>query len=77
VARLSDRNILIKKSKILDLLDQINDRIVVRFFDVDSDKLLDKKIQVLSDLVSGKKPAEIDGYYLILENYPDRDQHWD
>lgn len=72
-----DRLILLKKAKIMDLLDQINDRVVGQFFNLNSNRMLDKKIQVLSDLISGKQPAEIDGYYSILEDYPKQGQLWD
>ena len=36
-------------------------------FDPDSDKMIDKKIDVLQKIVEGKNPVDIDGYEDILE----------
>ena len=63
-----------KKIKILELLSQVYDP-MLDFFDVDSDKMLDEKIEVLTDLVSGKTIAEIPKFYEVLELYPD--EMWD
>lgn len=41
------------------------------FFDLNSNKMLDKKIEVLEKLKSGMTPGEIgDDYFLILEKMP-------
>ncbi len=44
--------------------------LINKFFDISSKRNLDKKIEVLEQVVAGKTPKEIDGYYDILENYP-------
>ena len=44
------------------------------FFDIDSDKMLYEKIQVLTDLKNGKTISEIPKFYEILELYPDENE---
>lgn len=66
-----------KKMKILDLLMKTNDELVLRFFDNESDLLLDEKIDVLTSLSKGELPKDIPNYYEILELYPKDDQLWD
>ena len=70
----------IKKLKLIDKLwleVSQEDNLVKRFFDVDSEKMLDKKIRVLKALKDGKSPGEIDGFYDVLEKYPkDKNVHW-
>lgn len=58
-----------KKIKILELLTKI-DEPMLEFFDVNSDKMLDEKIKVLTDLKNGKTIADIPNFYDILELYP-------
>lgn len=58
-----------KKLQILELLSQVYDP-MLEFFDVDSNRLLDLKIQVLTDLKNGKSINEIPRFYDILEKYP-------
>ena len=53
------------------------DKLIRDFFDLESDKLLDEKIQVLTDIMNGKKPSEIPNYYDILELYPKDGTFWD
>lgn len=54
---------------------------LTQFFDLDSDKLLDEKIEVLTALKEGKQIADIPNFYDILELYPKgedgTDTHWD
>lgn len=59
-----------KKIKIMMLLSEIYEPMLVRFFDMDSDKMLDLKISVLTDLKNGKSIADIPNFYDILELYP-------
>lgn len=59
-----------------ELLEQVNDPMVHRFFDLDSEELLDEKIEVLKALIDGKPPESITNYYKVLELMP-KDQHWD
>ena len=66
-----------KMIKIFELLAKVNDRIFEQYFDVESEKLLDEKIEVLTALANGKKPDEIPNYYEVLELYPKDDEIWD
>ena len=65
-----------KLMKVHALLAEVSDVLVDRFFDADSEELLDEKIEVLTALKNGKKPEEIPKYYTILEKFTP-DQHWD
>ena len=69
-----------KKIKIMGLLSEMYDPLL-DFFDIDSDKMLDEKIQVLTDLKNGKTIAEIPNFYDVLENYPENTENeiilWD
>ena len=65
-----------KKLKIMDLLFEIDDPIFKQFFDLESDKMLDEKIEVLTALKSGKPLSEIPNYYGVLELYNDKTM-WD
>lgn len=55
----------------------VNDRLVAKFFDLDSEKQLDLKIEVLTQLKNGVPPKDIPEYYSILELYPADDADWD
>ena len=50
---------------------------MIQFFDLDSDELLDEKIEVLTALKEGKQISEIPNFYDILELYPKDGEHWD
>ena len=65
-----------KLMKVHQLLTEVSDVLVDRFFDLDSENLLDEEIEVLTALKNGKKPEEIPKYYAILEKFTP-DQHWD
>lgn len=65
-----------KQLEIMDLLFEVDDPIFKQFFDVDSDKMLDEKIEVLKQLKKGKAPADIPQYYEVLELYPHKEM-WD
>lgn len=71
-----DENLIAKKEKIFDLLLDVDDDLIRRYFDIDSDELLDEKIEVLTDLKSGKTIDEIPKYYDILELLP-QEGIWD
>lgn len=62
--------------KINTLLIEVDDEFL-RFFDTSSTKMLDEKIQVLTDLKNGKTISEIPNFYDILELYPGDNVHWD
>lgn len=66
-----------KMLKIFELLPQVDDLLIDKFLDIESDKMLDEKIEVLTALASGKKPSEISNYYDILELLPKDGQIWD
>ena len=66
-----------KMLKIFELLAKVDDLLINKFFDIESDKMLDEKIEVLTALANGKKPSEIPKYYDILELYPKDGQIWD
>lgn len=65
-----------KKLLIMDLLFEIDDHIFKQFFDIESDEMLDKKVEVLEKLKNGIQPADIPEYYEVLELYPE-DEIWD
>ncbi len=48
-----------------------------KFFDLNSDELLDEKIEVLTALKEGKTISDIPNFYKILELYPKDNTHWD
>ena len=73
---MTEREHIEKKSKILDLLFEVDNYEVSQFFDVDSDKMLDDKIEVLEALKKGKPIAEIPKFYDVLELYP-HNEMWD
>ena len=67
-----------KHLRINRLLIEVSDLIVNKFFDSDSNEMLDEKIEVLEKLKKGIPPSEIPNYYKILELYPkDNESTWD
>lgn len=66
-----------KKYQINNLLMEITFPPFEQFFDLDSDELLDEKIEVLTALKEGRPISEIPRFYDILELYPKDDTHWD
>ena len=73
---MTDRELIEKKTKILDLLFEVDCLEVDRFFDEESDKMLDEKIEVLTALKEGKTIGEIPNFYDILELMP-KEGIWD
>lgn len=69
-------NVIEKLQKIKELYLEIDDELFIQFFDLDSTKMIDLKIEVMEQLAAGKKPSEIADYYKILELYPNN-EHWD
>ena len=65
-----------EKIKVMELLSEVYDPLL-EFFDLESNRLLDLKIQVLTDLKNGKTIAEIPRFYDILEKYPAEGEIWD
>ena len=66
-----------KMVQIHALLEDVDDLLVVQFFDFNSEKMLDLKIKVLTQLKNGVPPADIPEYYSILELYPQNGDKWD
>ena len=48
----------------------------MKYFNLDSDELLDEKIEVLTQIKEGKTIAEIHNFYKVLEDLPEDDM-WD
>ena len=65
-----------KKIKILELLAVVSDPFL-QFFDIDSDEMLDDKIEVLTALKEGKSISEIPKFYDVLELYLPEGTMWD
>lgn len=75
---MNERELIEKKSRIMDLLFEVDNYEVRQFFDVDSDKMLDEKIEVLTALKDGKTIAEIPKFYDVLELMPKGENNlWD
>lgn len=66
-----------KKLKIMQLVNEVDDYLIRQFFDVESDELLDEKIEVLTALKDETVPDDIPKYYDVLELMPDDETHWD
>ena len=72
-----DRETIEQKEKILNLLFDVDCYEVSKFFDTESDKMLDDKIEVLTALKNGKTIGEIPKFYKILELMPKNGDIWD
>lgn len=48
----------------------------MKYFNLDSDELLDEKIEVLTQIKEGKTIEEIPNFYKVLEDLPEDDM-WD
>lgn len=68
-----------KKIQVMELHAEVmmDDILVAKFFDLESDEQLDLKIKVLTQLKNGVPPKDIPEYYSILELYPADDHNWD
>lgn len=65
-----------KKIQIMDLLSCAIGIPEMKYFNLDSDELLDEKIEVLTQIKEGKTIAEIPNFYKVLEDLPEDDM-WD
>ncbi len=63
--------------KLFELYPKFDNMLINKFFDFESEKMLDEKIQVFKALASGKKESEIPKFYDVLELYPKDGQIWD
>jgi len=63
--------VLDKKIKITDMYFQLlHDQLIYKYFDIDSDKMLDEKIEVFQRLLNGEKRGNIENFFKILEKAP-------
>ena len=75
---MTDRELIEKRVKVRELFFEVDfPPMLTQFFDLDSDRLLDEKIEVLTALKEGKQISEIPNFYDILELYPKDGEHWD
>lgn len=79
---MTERELIEKSVKVHQLFFEVEfPPMLSQFFDLDSDELLDEKIEVLTALKNGKQIADILNFYDILELYPKGDDrtstHWD
>lgn len=75
---MDDRELIEKGVKVRELFFEVDfPPMLIQFFDLDSDRLLDEKIEVLTALKEGKQIADIPNFYDILELYPKDGTHWD
>lgn len=75
---MTDREVIEKGVKVRELFFEVDfPPMLIQFFDLDSDRLLDEKIEVLTALKEGKQISDIPNFYTILELYPKDGTHWD
>ena len=75
---MTDRELIEKGVKVRELFFEVDfPPMLTQFFDLDSDRLLDEKIEVLTALKEGKQISDIPNFYIILELYPKDGTHWD
>ena len=72
---------IIKREKLFELYQKINSPFIISHFDIDSDELLDQKIEILQRVVDGQNIQDIENYLEILEKYPKQSENrkvfWD
>lgn len=75
---MTDRELIEKGVKVRELFSDADlPPMLAQFFDLDSDRLLDEKIEVLTAWKKGKQISDIPNFYDILELYPKDGTHWD
>ena len=74
---MTEKELIQKRAKIMDLLFKVDNYEVMQFFDVESNELLDEKIEVLTALQEGKSIADIPNFYDVLELMPQNGEMWD
>lgn len=72
---MTEKELFMKKEKIRDLLFEVYEP-ELKFFDLDSNEMLDEKIEVLEALKAGKTIKEIPKFYDVLELMP-KEGIWD
>ena len=65
-----------KQMKIMELYIEASHLPEMQFFDMDSEAMLDEKIEVLEAIKAGKTIAEIPNFYDVLELMP-KEGIWD
>lgn len=73
---MTEIEIIMKKELIRDLLSEVYEP-ELRYFDRDSEEMLEDKIEVLTALKDGKKIKDIPKFYDVLELLTEAGQHWD
>lgn len=73
---MSEREIIEKQVKIGELFKYAVSMPEMKYFNLDSDELLDEKIEVLTALKEGKTIEEIPNFYKVLEDLP-KEGIWD
>ena len=71
-----EKLIIEKQMKIMELMPYALDFFEMKFFDIESDNLLDEKIEVLEAVKEGKTISEIPKFYDVLELMP-KEGIWD
>ena len=76
---MTEKDLIEKQLKIMDLAIEIAglNYEFDKFFDVESDKMLDEKIEVMTALKDGKPISEIPNFYDVLELMPKDGEIWD
>lgn len=72
---MDDKDIMQKHLQINELLVDVIGVPELKYLNVDSDEMLDEKIEVLTALKEGKTIEEIPNFYKVLEDLPEG--HWD
>ena len=72
---MAEIELIMKKEEIRELLAEVYEP-ELKFFDRDSNEMLDEKIEVLKALKAGKTIGEIPDFYKVLELMP-KDGMWD
>lgn len=72
---MDDKDIIQKHLQINELLVDVIGVPELKYLNVDSDEMLDEKIEVLTALKEGKTIEEIPNFYKVLEDLPEG--HWD
>ena len=76
---MTEKELIEKKAKIIGLLFEVAGMSyeLDKFFDIDSEKMLDEKIEVLKSLKAGKPIEKIPKFYKVLELMPKDGEIWD
>ena len=72
-----EKKIIEKKMRIYELLPYADNFPEIKFLDLDSNEMLDEKIEVLEAIKSGKNIKDIPKFYDVLELMPKDGTKWD